>query len=519
MRALLSRGDLLGADAVGSALLHTASGNENLHFAVGMALLRALMPRLALPHLQRAATRLPANHDVQRTFGAALLDAGELSEARRILDAAVLSNAGDPRAYHLLARLNALCDRREDAAACFRKAIALSSEPRRTELENQLLDLRLSWGGLDAVAHELEAAIGDGSATPHQLACYVRLRTPADASPAAALLDARLASGLTVESRVELLHAKALILEKSGRHEEAFTTLGNAKALKRSDYFAEDFEAYVTRMVTVMTRGPVTALAAKIGDPDFRPVFIAGVPRSGTTLTEQILSSHSMIGGAGEAGSLGEVLRLLSRSGVGHGDSLEVTMRRVGLDRIARLRDGIRAALRNRTGDAAVVVDKTPQNFMTIHLILALFPQARIVHCFRNPADNFMSAFRLDMTSEHGYAHSPQSYARFYRSYARLMRHWYREFPERIFALDYDALVADPEPHIRQLLAFLGLPWEAACLTPQQNAARVTTPSMFQVRQPINAKIRGVVAALCGPDRQCLPARRRLRPARQSQLT
>jgi hypothetical protein len=68
------------------------------------------------------------------------------------------------------------------------------------------------------------------------------------------------------------------------------------------------------------------------------------------------------------------------------------------------------------------------------------------------------------------------------------MRHWYREFPERIFALDYDALVIDPEQHIRQLLAFLGLPWEAACLTPQQNAARVTTPSMFQVRQPINAK-------------------------------
>ena len=131
------------------------------------------------------------------------------------------------------------------------------------------------------------------------------------------LLDARLASGLTAESRIELLHAKALILEKSGRYEEAFTTLSNAKAMKRSDYFAEDFEAYVSRMVTVMTRGAVTALAAKIGDPDFKPVFIAGVPRSGTTLTEQILSSHSMIGGAGEAGSLGEVLRLLSRSGVG----------------------------------------------------------------------------------------------------------------------------------------------------------------------------------------------------------
>ena len=374
------------------------------------------------------------------------------------------------------------------------------------DLENQLLDLRLSWGDLDAVAHELEAAIDDGSATPHQLACYIRLRTPAEASPAAALLDARLASdGLTAESRIELLHAKALILEKSGRHEEAFTTLSNAKAMKRSDYFADDFEAYVTRMVTVMTRGAVTALAAKIGDPDFKPVFIAGVPRSGTTLTEQILSSHSMIGGAGEAGSLGEVLRLLSRSGVGHGDSLEVTMRRVGLDRIARLRDGIRAALRNRTGDAPVVVDKTPQNFMTIHLILALFPQARIIHCFRNPADNFMSAFRLDMTSEHGYAHSPQSYARFYRSYARLMRHWYREFPERIFALDYDALVTDPEPHIRQLLA-VSRPSVGGRLPDASAECRTRHDAQHVPGAPADqCEVRWVVAALCGPDRQCLP--------------
>jgi tetratricopeptide (TPR) repeat protein len=489
LRALLARGDLLEGEEAGSALLQKASGNEELHFALGHMLVRHFMPRLALPHLQRAAARLPANDDVQRIYGGALLDAGELREARRVLEATVLRNADNPRAYRLLARLNASCDRREDAAACFRKAIARSSGQHRNDLENQLLDLRLSWGNFDAIADELEAVIDDGTATPHQLAIYIRLRAPTEANAAAALLEAHLASdALTAEGRIELLHARALILEKAGRYAEAFDTLSKAKATKRSDYFAEDFEAYVSRMVTVMTRDAVNALAAKIGDPDFRPVFIAGVPRSGTTLTEQILSSHSKVGGAGEAGSLGEMLRLLSRSGVGHGDSLEVTMRRAGLDRIARLRDGIRAALRNRTGDATVVVDKTPQNFMTIHLILTLFPQARIVHCFRNPADNFMSAFRLDMTPEHGYAHSPQSFARFYSCYARLMRHWYREFPERIFALDYDVLVTAPESHIRQLLAFLGLPWEAACLTPQQNAARVTTPSMFQVRQPINAK-------------------------------
>ena len=160
----------------------------------------------------------------------------------------------------------------------------------------------------------------------------------------------------------------------------------------------------------------------------------------------------------------------------------------VGLGRIAVLRDGIRTALQNKTSGFPVAVEKTPQNFMIVHLILSLFPEARIIHCFRDPADNFISAFKLNMGPEHGYTRTPQTYARFYRSYAKLMRHWHREFPDRIFALDYEGLVTNPEPKIRAVLQFLGLPWEPACLAPQDNVSRVTTPSMFQVRQPINPR-------------------------------
>jgi hypothetical protein len=163
-------------------------------------------------------------------------------------------------------------------------------------------------------------------------------------------------------------------------------------------------------------------------------------------------------------------------------------MARAGFDRLVRLRDGIRIALQNRAGGAPIVVEKTPQNYMTAHLILALFPRARIIHCYRDPADNFVSSFRLNMGPDHGYTRSPQAYARFYMCYARLMRHWHREFPGRLFALEYEALVKDPEPEIRAMLQFLELPWDPACLEPHRNAARVTTPSMFQVRQPINPR-------------------------------
>ena len=149
LRFCLAEGNLLGAEEAAAALLQKESNNEELHYTVGLALFRTMMPRLALPHLERAAAGGPANHEVQRTYGAALLDAGEFSEARRVLEGAVARNGKDPRVLHLLGRLNAQTDQRDLAEGFYRKAIALSPGPRRADLENQLLDLRLSWGDLD----------------------------------------------------------------------------------------------------------------------------------------------------------------------------------------------------------------------------------------------------------------------------------------------------------------------------------------------------------------------------------
>lgn len=487
-RALMDRGDVLGAEAIGLGLLKGDATNAELHAAIGMTLARAGLPRSAARHFRAAAERQPQSAAHAITLGRALLDCGEYAEATAVLTRAASLSGDVSQAHLLLGRIHAARQDRATVERSFAKALELTPPARRAAVAAEWLDMRISWGDFDSVRAELEAAMSGGAITAHQLANLVRLRTPTPDSAVARLVAERLERPDTpAADRITLLHAMAAIMERSGKAEEAFELLRQAKALKRSDYSAADFDAYVNRMVTVMTAPELRSLGQQVGDPSFRPIFVAGLPRSGTTLTEQILAAHDRVGAAGEASPMREVLLLLTHSGIGAGESLETAMRKVGLERIRLLRDRIRAMLVYRSREAPVAVDKTPQNFMVVHLILTLFPAARIVFCHRDPADNFMSAFRLDMTAEHGYSHAPETYARFYRNHLRLMRHWYREFPDRIFPLRYETLVTAPDATIRDLLRFLDLDWQEGCLNPHLNVARISTPSKVQVRSPINA--------------------------------
>ena len=132
------------------------------------------------------------------------------------------------------------------------------------------------------------------------------------------------------------------------------------------------------------------------------------------------------------------------------------------------------------------VVDKMPQNFLRLGFIALLFPNARIVHCQRDPADTFISAFQNMMLPNHSYSYSPEDFARYYNEYTRLMAHWNGVLPGRIFNLQYEDLVSNQELKTRELLEFLGLPWDSRCLRFHETDASVKTFSKQQVRNPVN---------------------------------
>jgi hypothetical protein len=215
------------------------------------------------------------------------------------------------------------------------------------------------------------------------------------------------------------------------------------------------------------------------GSPSDVPVFIVGMQRSGTTLTEQIAASHPQVYGAGE---LEHIRRIAGMIKIGRPES---TVRQLtSADSLALAGDYLRK-VREIGGDALRIVDKMPHNFQYLGLIAILFPKARIIHCTRDPMDNCVSCFTQSFTGHHGYNTDLRQLGLYYREYRRLMDHWRRVLPIPMLEIDYEEMVADQETQSRRLIDFLGLDWDPACLNFHETDRSVQTASRWQVRQPI----------------------------------
>jgi tetratricopeptide (TPR) repeat protein len=214
-----------------------------------------------------------------------------------------------------------------------------------------------------------------------------------------------------------------------------------------------------------------------VGSSSCRPIFVLGMMRSGTTLVEQILSSHPEVTAGGE-------LPFWLATGFA---AFDVDKRSVDLKRIAKLVGLFEADLGKVSASAQHVTDKTPQNFQALGLIHLAFPRAKVIHIRRNPLDNCVSIYTTPYEKSPDFAHSKESIVFAYRQYQRLMAHWRKVLPaEQFLEIDYEDLTTRPETVTRKLLEFCRLPWDDACLEPENNNRIVTTPSLCQVRQPIN---------------------------------
>ena len=218
------------------------------------------------------------------------------------------------------------------------------------------------------------------------------------------------------------------------------------------------------------------------GVTDFAPIFVTGMPRSGTTLIEQIIASHSTVTGAGEVGECARSAQLLI--------SDDINARRMhapNLDEVAGLGHHFKEYIRGRFPDADRITDKSIQTYMYLGLVKLAMPKARFVIVRRDPRDNLLSIYKNKFPDDtHLYAYDQKDLAAFYGTFVDMIDFWRERVPDWFYEVQYEDLVANPEEETRKLIAACGLEWEDACLSFHENKRKVETLSVYQVRQPIS---------------------------------
>ncbi len=223
------------------------------------------------------------------------------------------------------------------------------------------------------------------------------------------------------------------------------------------------------------------------GNPDTSPIFVLGQPRTGTTLVERIITSHSQVHSAGELQQFALGLRRLADYRNPKRFTAELFAAAADLDPVKIGNLYLQTSQKMR-GDTARFVDKLPQNYLMIPLILKALPNAKIVHLVRDPMDACFASFKQLFADAYLHSYQQEEMARHHARYHHLMKVWRERFPGRFFDISYEATASDLEPNARALIEFLDLPWEPACLDFHQQDAAVTTASAVQVREPAHTR-------------------------------
>lgn len=277
----------------------------------------------------------------------------------------------------------------------------------------------------------------------------------------------------------------AKYLEKRGEYVKGFGYLAMGNRLKRKnyEYSTEEDRVLFDRIKSVFNYEHFEQREGT-GIEDETPIFIIGMPRSGTTLIEQIISSHSQVYGAGELPDLSLLITGKCKSDLGHKYPDPVTQ--FTNSDFSELSNQYLCALRDKSADSKYITDKMPHNFLYLGMIWLMLPRAKVIHCRRNPIDTCLSIFKQDFRSLHKYAYDLEELGEYYLLYRDLMEHWRKVLPEGfVHEVNYEDMIADQEGISRRLVQFCGLPWEEGCLQFHTSARTVKTASVTQVRKKI----------------------------------
>lgn len=445
--------------------------------------------RDAVAHLQRAAASLADDIDAIGRVAQALSRIGETRAACACLLHPEIARTANARALLMLAHVSQGLGQHAEALALMERARGLGLDGADFRYFHAL---QLQFNGrIDEAEAEMESCLAMGPTFGRASLTLARVRRQTAASNHIQFIRSRLAA---VERGSEDHAAFEFALHKElddlGQYEEAWHALRRGNEVMRRR-LGHDLSTERAIFDALIARFDAETVAEKEATPEGPiPIFIVGMPRSGTTLLERILGNHSMVAPAGELADFPRQLRWAANL---HGHALvDLPL----LDACAHLDFPLlgRRYLEQtqwRAQGRRFYVDKLPPNFMLIGSIRRALPHARILHMVRDPMDVCFSNYRALFGDAYAYSYDLESLGHHHRQYQRLMRHWHRTLPGSVLDVDYNELVRETPSAARRILGFCGLPYEAACLDTTSNRAPVATLSSAQVRLPIHRRSLG----------------------------
>ncbi len=486
-REALKRGDLAGAVAAAKSLVMADKDQPAGYFLMGIAAAEAGQIAKAVPLIEAAVERGPEAEYLAELAKLLILlrrdgDAGDAARA------AMVQVPRDARTFDTIGCVFTRLGDHEGAVEPFRSAVA--REPANIDYLYNLAAASSFTGRVEEARTHYEAilAADPGNARAHYALAIAARQTP-DSNHIPRLKTA-LSRAQGPGDGLRVRYALAKELEDIG-DPEAFAHLSaaNEEHKRALQYdFAQDV-AIFDAIETLFTGSEHPALPGA-GNPDNAPIFIVGMPRTGTTLVDRILSSHPTVESAGELQAMPLAVKRLAATSSRNVVDPETVMASGNIDPAKIAHAYLAQAGHHRHAGAGRFTDKLPANFLYIGHIARALPHAKIVCLRRNPMDTVWSNYKNLFASQsayYAYSYDLLDTARYYARFDRLMAMWDRLFPGLVLQLSYEKLVADQEGQTRRLLEHCDLDWNEACLMFHENNAAVATPSAAQVRRPINA--------------------------------